>query len=207
MKVDLPEEVEKHKLTAWIRAHRSASRIIAAVVLTLIVVGACSIARAAPLAIDCAGAWSLSGSTVSCAPTGQPPTPQPPTPQPPNPQPPTPPGCAVMDAKKTQTVEFPGSVALKFVAPAAGAGIKRIDTGPHGGGGAFDVSISATPCDYAAAVQSMGYNGALGSGPAALFGTNGFAAMYYKAGVNVDAGGTYYFNARASSGGLIIRMQ
>lgn len=208
MKVDLPEEVEKHKLTAWIRAHRSASRIIAAIVLTLIVVGACAIARAAPLLIECAGAWSMSGSTATCAATGQPPTPQPPNPQPPTPPtPPTPPGCTVIDAKKTQTVEFPGSVALKFVVPAADAGIKRIDTGPHGGGGTFDVSISATPCDYATAVRSLGYNGVLGQGPAVSLGTNGFAVLYYKAGVNVDAGGTYYLNSRASSGGLVIRMQ
>jgi len=169
----------------------------------LVLIAVCAAAtHAAPLVIDCAGAWSMSGSTATCAPAGQP---QPPNPQPPTPQPPA--GCAVLDAKKTQNVEFPGSIALKFVVPAADAGVKRIDTGPHGGGGAFDVSISATPCDYATAVRSLGYNGVLGSGPAVLLGTNGFAAMYYKAGVNVDAGGTYYFNSRASSGGLVIRMQ
>ncbi|HNB79745.1 MAG TPA: hypothetical protein PLT94_14545 [Rhodocyclaceae bacterium] len=202
MKVDLPEEVEKHKLTAWIRAHRSASRIIAAIVLTLVVVGACAIARAAPLTIDCAGAWSLSGSTVSCAPAGQP---QPPNPQPPIP--PTPPGCSIVDAKGEVSVSFPGSVAVRFTALAAGTGTKKIETSPHGGGGSFDVAISATPCSYAAPVRFVTSSGRLGIGDAATFGSNGFVTLYYKAGVNVDAGGTYYLNARsASGGGLIIKM-
>lgn len=202
MKVDLPEEVEKHKITAWIRAHRSASRIIAAIVLTLVVVGACAIARAAPLTIDCAGAWSLSGSTVSCAPAGQPaPTPTPtPTPTP------APPGCSIVDAKGEVSATFPGSVAVKFAAPAAGTGTKKIETSPHGGGGSFDVAISATPCDYAAPVRFVTSSGRLGIGDAATFGSNGFVTLYYKAGVNVDAGRTYYVNARSSSGGLIIKM-
>lgn len=205
MKVDLPEEVEQHKITAWIRAHRSASRIIAAIVLTLIVVGACAIARAAPLTIDCAGAWSMSGSTATCTPAGQP---VPPTPVPPPvpPQPPAPPGCSVVDGRGEVSVSFPGSVAVKFVAPASGAGTKKVETSPHGGGGSFDVAISATPCDYANPVRFATSTGKLGIGNAAVFGSNGFVTLYYKAGVNVDAGGTYYVNARASSGGLIVKM-
>ncbi len=167
------------------------------VVVTLVLVGACTATRAAPLTCD------LTGSVLTCnVPNSGTTVPVPGTPPKVDP---VPAGCQVIKATQGTKIQFPNTFAVEI--KVADTRTVKATASPDGGGGTWDFAISAKPCDFDSPVPlvSTTTGNVVQGSFAVIRGSNGFAVIAYKGGSNVVVGQTYYFNIRGQTGGLVLK--
>jgi hypothetical protein len=91
----------------------------------------------------------------------------------------------------------------KLVVPTTNLNTSKImnDWGPYGGGADFQYSMSTTACDFdgSSVIPALDGSGYVKPGSKLAGSSNSYFSVIYKVGQNIQSGGTYFFNVRATA--------